>query len=415
MARPRTFEQADVLDRAMDVFCRHGYEGATMAELTAAMGLTPPSIYAAFGNKRGLFDAVLDRYSICEKEHRDQVLSAPTAREVVERFLHGAAEAFPKIGGPPGYILIQAGLAVGSENADIPEALARRRQANELSLRDRFELAKVNGDLPAGTDVAGLASYVTAVFDGLAIKASGGASASVLRKIADHAMANWQAQVDASKSPTAAVGSANDNRRPDGRGRPRVFNETDALDGAMEVFWRKGYEGASLADLTEAMGITRPSLYATFGNKEALFLKALNRYQSEKMAYAIRALEAPTAREVAEQILTGAVAAQTLDCQPRGCLFVVNSLQGSDEAKVIRAEVLRRAAAGHELIVSRLERAKADGDLPGSVNAKGLAMLLGSTIQGIMTMGASGASEDELRALADAMLALWPMAEPADT
>src|SRR3981189_1908276 len=92
------------------------------------------------------------------------------------------------------------------------------------------------------------------------------------------------------------------------RGRPREFCVDEALAKALRVFWSKGYEGASLSDLTEAMGITRPSLYAAFGNKEALFRKALDLYEHDKLAFVGAALEAPTARGVAERLLLGALA-----------------------------------------------------------------------------------------------------------
>src|SRR6201996_7837673 len=90
------------------------------------------------------------------------------------------------------------------------------------------------------------------------------------------------------------------------RGRPREFDVEDALEAALRVFWSKGYEGASLTELTEAMGITRPSLYAAFGNKEELFRKALDLYEKEKLEYVSAALAASTARGVAERLLTGA-------------------------------------------------------------------------------------------------------------
>ncbi|HMH35803.1 MAG TPA: helix-turn-helix domain-containing protein, partial [Streptosporangiaceae bacterium] len=83
-------------------------------------------------------------------------------------------------------------------------------------------------------------------------------------------------------------------------GRPRGFDVDEALDRALEVFWRQGYEGTALSDLTAAMGISRPSLYATFGNKEALFRKVLDRYADGPAAYAARALELPGARDVIE-------------------------------------------------------------------------------------------------------------------
>lgn len=101
------------------------------------------------------------------------------------------------------------------------------------------------------------------------------------------------------------------------RGRPREFCVDDALAKALRIFWTKGYEGTSLNDLTEAMGITRPSLYAAFGNKEALFRKALDLYEREKLEYIGRALEEPTARRVAEALLRGAVENASSSDEPR--------------------------------------------------------------------------------------------------
>src|SRR5260370_23346247 len=105
-------------------------------------------------------------------------------------------------------------------------------------------------------------------------------------------------------------------------GRPRAFDIDKALDRALRMFWEKGYEGTSLADLTEAMGINRPSLYAAFGNKEALFRKALDRYTSGPAAYVSEALDKPTARGVVERLLGGAADLLTNPRNPRGCLMV---------------------------------------------------------------------------------------------
>src|SRR5258706_4540506 len=107
------------------------------------------------------------------------------------------------------------------------------------------------------------------------------------------------------------------------RGRPREFCVDEALAAALRVFWTKGYEGASLTDLTEAMGVTRPSLYAAFGNKEALFRKALDLYEREKLASVGEALKTPTSRGAAGRLLRGALEMPTTDSDPRGCMRVI--------------------------------------------------------------------------------------------
>ena len=114
MGRPRAFDADAALDRAMDVFWRHGYEGATIAQLTEAMSINPPSLYAAFGSKEGLLKAALDRYSEKRDAWMDRVVSAPTAHEVAERFLMEHADAQTDPANPPGCLLVQGGLACGT-------------------------------------------------------------------------------------------------------------------------------------------------------------------------------------------------------------------------------------------------------------------------------------------------------------
>src|SRR5579859_1340790 len=113
--------------------------------------------------------------------------------------------------------------------------------------------------------------------------------------------------------------------------RHREFDVDQALDGALDVFWRKGYEGTSMSDLTEAMGITRPSLYATFGNKEELFRKALDRYDSTCMAFTREAMKQPTARAVVDRLLHGFADAQTDPAHPSGCLGMNGALACSEQ------------------------------------------------------------------------------------
>ncbi|BCF95057.1 hypothetical protein PPGU16_81240 (plasmid) [Paraburkholderia largidicola] len=402
-----------MLDRAIDVFWRYGYEGTTITELSATMGLSAPSIYSAFGNKRGLFDAVLDRYTERQSERGAWILSAPTAKEVAERMLYRAADELAKPDQPAGCLLIQAGLSASPENAHVPKELALRRRAAELALRDRFRQAKVAHDLPADADPTVLASYVIAVIGGLSVQAAGGASRRELRKIVEQAMSCWHLQAGAlakasfdgthtSIEPPAAKPS-------NGRGRRREFDTDRALRDALRVFWLKGYEGASLSDLTDATGITRPSLYAAFGNKDALFVQVLDLYEREELAYVRDALQAPTAREVIKRYLMGVLKAQTTVDGPRGCLGVMTSMQCSDEARSVREIVKQRHALGHAALIERFALAKASGELLPSVEPEGLARLLEAIGQGLVLQASEGATEPELRALVTTALSALPL------
>jgi AcrR family transcriptional regulator len=192
------------------------------------------------------------------------------------------------------------------------------------------------------------------------------------------------------------------------RGRPREFCVDHALAEALRVFWSKGYEGASLTDLTEAMGITRPSLYAAFGNKESLFRKALELYEREKMAYVGEAIAQPTARRVAETMLRGAVENVASCDEPHGCLRVIASVACGEEAQSIRDEVMARGAVIHQSIIERFERAKADGDLPANIDVLGLTDLLKALVQGISIQAGQGATREELDRLVATSLTMWP-------
>jgi AcrR family transcriptional regulator len=192
------------------------------------------------------------------------------------------------------------------------------------------------------------------------------------------------------------------------KGRPREFDTDEALAAALRVFWSKGYEGASLTDLTEAMGITRPSLYAAFGNKESLFRKALDLYEQEKLAYTRCALEAPTAKGVAERMLRGALESQCSDCEPKGCLRVISSVACGAEAEAIREEVIARRASSQKALVERFERARAEGDLPPDTDVAGLTNCLIAILQGMAVQAGAGASRADLERLVETSLAMWP-------
>jgi AcrR family transcriptional regulator len=141
-------------------------------------------------------------------------------------------------------------------------------------------------------------------------------------------------------------------------GRPREFAVDKALDRALKVFWRKGYEGASLADLTQAMGINRPSLYAAFGNKEALFKKAINRYVEGPGVFVREALDQPAAKAVVEQMFRGTIELVTDSRNPHGCLMVQGALACGDTADCVRREMAKRRDASVTALCKRFEQTR---------------------------------------------------------
>src|ERR1700742_4583304 len=182
--RPRGFCVEDALDRAMTIFWRNGYEGASMSDLTAAMGINSPSLYACFGSKEGLFRAVLERYDDRRKTFMENVIAAPTAAEGAELFLHGVAEFAIDTSGknPPGCLLLQSGLSCG--DTEIPDELARHRAEKEEALRNRFEKARKAGELPKGVTPTMLARYLMTVSNGICVQASSGSCAKELHEVA---------------------------------------------------------------------------------------------------------------------------------------------------------------------------------------------------------------------------------------
>ncbi|HEU4958562.1 MAG TPA: TetR/AcrR family transcriptional regulator [Sphingomicrobium sp.] len=192
------------------------------------------------------------------------------------------------------------------------------------------------------------------------------------------------------------------------RGRPREFCVDHALAQALRVFWTKGYEGASLTDLTEAMGITRPSLYAAFGNKESLFRKALDLYEREKMAYIGQGLAEPTARKVAETMLRGALENVTGEDEPHGCMRVIASVACGPAAQSLHDEIVQRTEVFKQMMVDRFERAKKEGDLPAHIDALGLTGVLVAWLQGISIQSNQGINRKDLERLIETALGLWP-------
>src|ERR1700730_3878722 len=190
-------------------------------------------------------------------------------------------------------------------------------------------------------------------------------------------------------------------------GRPRAFDPDTALDAALRVFWMKGYEGTALSDLTAAMGINRPSIYATFGNKEAWFRKALDRYSERMTNFTAEALKEPTARAVAERLLVGT--ADLLSCpgNPKGCLMVQGALACGKEADPIRKELISRRTMGEAGPRERFERARLEGDLPAGADAGDLARYIMAVMHGMSVQSAGGVSRAELQGVIDLSLRAW--------
>ena len=191
-------------------------------------------------------------------------------------------------------------------------------------------------------------------------------------------------------------------------GRPREFDVERALDRALDVFWRNGYEGASIADLTAAMGINPPSLYAAFGNKEGLFRKALDRYAEHRTRFWEEAREAPTARGMVEHLLRASADFLTEECNPPGCLFVRSTLLCSEAADAIRRELDARRATGEEMLRARLERARHAGEMPAGLEPAEFARYVMTVLVGMSVQAAAGASRDELHQVAEMALRTWP-------
>lgn len=186
--RPRGFDADAALDRAIEVFWRHGYEGASLSDLTQAMGINRTSMYAAYGNKDELFRRAVARYAEIDMAYAHTALAQSTAYAVIEAFLRSNADALTRDDRPAGCLSIQGGLACGSDNGHIAQFLAASRLAGEKVLAERLARAVDEGDLPTGTDAVALARYVMVVSEGNAVHAAAGVDRAALYATVDIAM-----------------------------------------------------------------------------------------------------------------------------------------------------------------------------------------------------------------------------------
>jgi AcrR family transcriptional regulator len=186
--RPRTFDADSALDAAVEVFWRYGYEGASLQELTAAMGINKPSLYAVFGSKEELFRRAVTRYAEVDMAYARRALDQPTAREVVRALLHDNVEALTLPDRPPGCLSIQGGTSCGPGNSTVTGFLAASRFAGEQALADRLALAVDEGDLPAGADPTAMARFVMTFAEGQAVHATAGVPREQLLQSANIAL-----------------------------------------------------------------------------------------------------------------------------------------------------------------------------------------------------------------------------------
>ena len=190
--------------------------------------------------------------------------------------------------------------------------------------------------------------------------------------------------------------------------RPRKLDREEALEAALGVFWRKGYEGTSYADLVAATGAERPALYAAFGNKEALFRATLERYGTHYGHYVWDALACETALEVAEKVLTGAAELATRFPDRAGCFGINGALAGSDEAEPARSALIEWRASGEAALRDRFDRAKQQGDLPADADSAVLAAYVLAVTHGIAVQAKAGHSKEMLLGVARQALASFP-------
>jgi AcrR family transcriptional regulator len=180
-------------------------------------------------------------------------------------------------------------------------------------------------------------------------------------------------------------------------GRPIGFDRDAALEAAMLLFWERGYEGTSMADLTQAMSLNPSSIYAAFGDKHALFSAAVRRYMEIRAQYATKALEEPTLKRVIRALFDNTVAFLTTPGHPPTCMTLAGAAGCSLEAKPAR-DLMREIRKQNQIAIrERLLKARRSGELPKDINADDYARYLSSIIAGLSIQAANGATKQELK------------------
>lgn len=193
------------------------------------------------------------------------------------------------------------------------------------------------------------------------------------------------------------------------RGRPRSFDRDAALEAAMDVFWQKGYESASISDLTGAMGVNPPSLYAAFGDKEKLFLACVERYLRERRE-SCPYVDEPTAREAIERLLTYMAHELTESCHPRGCMMMMATATAGSASAAVHKALADHRNWGRERMRTRIRRGIEEGDVPPGTDPVALADFYITILTGMGTQARDGASRKSLLATVERAMQLFPPA-----
>ena len=201
---------------------------------------------------------------------------------------------------------------------------------------------------------------------------------------------------------------------PRSRGRPRGFDRDEVLNRAMHLFWERGYEATSVSELTEAMGITPPTLYTFFGGKKQLFLEAVDRYQKGPGCFAAKALlEEPTAEGSIHRLLMEAAVSFSNPREPKGCMVVLGATNCAVESSDVFAALANRRRAAEAAVHARIAAGRSAGELADDTDVDALTGLVTTTLFGLAIKARDGASRGSLRKIVDQAMRAWP-SRPAE-
>ncbi|KRC69296.1 HTH-type transcriptional repressor ComR [compost metagenome] len=204
--RPRSFDRAQALQKAMEVFWSKGYEGASLTDLTVAMGINSPSLYGAFGSKESLFREAVELYRDTEGgSARRALLAGPSARDAIQAMLLASAERFTAPGAPPGCMIVLGAPAGSVNHASVGDFLGDHRREMQSRILARLHAGASQGELPAGADLKSLAAFYATVLHGMSIQARDGATRKTLQAVARQAMCAWDALTADSPPPSSGA------------------------------------------------------------------------------------------------------------------------------------------------------------------------------------------------------------------